>query len=90
MAKLLQDLSSEIIERIKKANSQSDVKCLLEKTIMNLKETNLDENSLSDFASIIIKELDQFSPMNKNPQEWSNIRFSKVILNRILLNRGTN
>jgi hypothetical protein len=78
------ELSTKIIEKIMNANSQEDVKHLLDFTIDSFKENINATNSLNAFVHKTIDELDQLSPMNKNAQQWSNIRFSKVILNRIL------
>lgn len=74
---------SQLINRILVAASQEEVMSIIDET---LKEVELQEKEILVpfyFAGKIITELELYSPMKKDAQQWSNIQMARVHLHRI-------
>ncbi|HMG82983.1 MAG TPA: hypothetical protein VK559_08095 [Ferruginibacter sp.] len=69
---------ARLLEEILSASYQEDVKQLVEEAIELLKKDSLDNNMVYQLVGEIIESLDQFSPLKKNSQQWSNIKIAKI------------
>ncbi len=74
---------SQLITRILVATSQEEVMSIIDAT---MKEVEQQENEILVpfyFAGKIITELELYSPMKKDAQQWSNIQAARVHLHRM-------
>jgi chorismate mutase len=69
---------TKLLTEILSAGSQEDVKQLIDEAAELLKKNKLDNQVAYQLVSKIIKELDLFSPLKKNAQQWSNIKIAKI------------
>ena len=74
---------TELLENILSANSQEDVKQLIEEAIELLKKSEFNNETVYQLVGKIIKALDLFSPLKKNAKQWSNIKIAKIQCLRI-------
>jgi hypothetical protein len=81
--KLLLVHKRKLLTEILSAGSQEDVKQLIDEALELLKNNNLDNKVAYQLIGKIIKELDLFSPLKKNAQQWSNIKIAKIQCLRI-------
>jgi hypothetical protein len=81
--KLLLEHKTKLLKEILSAGSQEDVKQLIKEGIALLEKKGIDDQITWQLANKLIKELDLFSPIKKNAQEWSNIKIAKIQLFRI-------
>lgn len=65
------------------AGSQEEVKQFIDEAMKSLAQNKVNGHFAAHFADKMVCELEQFNPMNKDAQQWSNIRLSKIIFNRI-------
>jgi hypothetical protein len=78
---LLEDYRIKLINKIMFAASQEDVKRFID-TAMNALENRVHGHIISRFNEKIMSDLEMFNPMKKEAQQWSNIKFAKIIFNR--------
>jgi hypothetical protein len=81
--KLLLEHKAKLLKEILSASSQEDVKQLIKGGIALLEKNGIDDQITWQLVNKLIKELDLFSPIKKNVQEWSNIKIAKIQLFRI-------
>ena len=79
----LDDFRCKLINKILFAESQQDVKRFCDGALEGLEQHNVNAHIVVRFVDKIISELDQFSPMNKDAQQWSNIQMARIHFNRI-------
>ncbi|MEO8770905.1 MAG: hypothetical protein ABI402_12485 [Ferruginibacter sp.] len=65
------------------ANSQGEVKRYLDGTIKNPKQHQLNGFLIARFVNKMIDKLESFSPINKNAQQWSNIKMAEISFNQV-------
>ena len=82
MSLSLNEYKVKLINKILFATSQTEVEKFCDAAISTLKQNKVDEYMINRFVEKTIIELDQFSPMNKDAQQWSNISMAKIIFNR--------
>jgi hypothetical protein len=75
--------SANLISRILSAASQQEVKQFIETDLETLEQNKVTSHIISNFVDNIIIDLEQFSPINKNAQQWSNINMARIYCNRI-------
>ncbi|MDI3319445.1 hypothetical protein [Pinibacter soli] len=71
-----------VINNILQASSQEEVQGLITASIKVLEQRGVNATIIHSFVDRVNLQLSWFSPMNKNPQQWSNIAMAKVILYR--------
>jgi hypothetical protein len=81
--KLLLECKAKLLKEILSAGSQEDVKRLIKEGVLLLEKNGINDQIICQLVSKLIKELDLFSPIKKNAQQWSNIKIAKIQLFRI-------
>ena len=71
------------------SGSQEEVKRFCEDAIKGLEQNKANSHIIVQFVDNIIDELESFNPMNKDAQQWSNIRMARTHFNRIKQRLGT-
>ena len=79
----LDEYRTKLINKILMAASQEEVKRFIDGAIKALEQNDLNGHIISRFIEKIISDLELFNPMNKEAQQWSNIKCAGVLLNRI-------
>jgi hypothetical protein len=83
MQRTLKEYSIKLINNILPAASQEAVKKMIDESMHALEQSSVNDEMRLNFVDNMVNELDQFSPMNKDAQQWSNIQLSKIIFHRI-------
>ena len=73
----------KLINNLLFASSQNEVKELIDNGVQELRNHGANGHIVIRFSDKTIKQLQQFNPLNKNSQQWSNIKISRIYLNRI-------
>ncbi len=73
----------KLINTILFAGSQEEVKRVCEAAIKELEKDKMNGHVIARFANKMTGELEQFNPMNKDAQQWSNITMARIYFNRI-------
>ncbi|MGE5107105.1 MAG: hypothetical protein ACM3H8_06155 [Sphingobacteriales bacterium] len=79
----LDEYRNKLINKILFACSQEEVRRFCHAAMKGLEQHKVNGHIATRFADKIIKELEQFDPVNKNAQQWSNIKMAKIEINRI-------
>ena len=74
---------TKFINDILFARSQEEVKRFIDEELKILEQKKIKTHSITKLVDETICELDLFSPMNKDAQQWSNISIAKILLKRI-------
>ena len=73
----------KLIGRILSASSQDEVKEIIDKAMDGLEDHEVVNNIVCSFSENMVNDLNQFNPINKTSQQWSNINMARVIFNGI-------
>jgi len=84
MPAYLEDYSRTLADKILKASTQDEVKCLCEASVSWLKEQRSTSAEISVFAEKAMDLLRQYNPMNSDIVQWSNISAARIFINRII------
>ena len=79
----LDEYRCKLINKILFAASQEEVRRYCDAAMKGLEQQNVNGHIVIRFIYKIISELELFNPMNKNAQQWSNIRVARIQFNRI-------
>jgi hypothetical protein len=79
----LSEYRVKLINKILFSGSQQDVECLVNDAKNVLQNNKVNEYIMIWFIEEIIEDLERFSPMKKDAQQWSNITIAKILFNRI-------
>jgi hypothetical protein len=82
MREALDKFKTQVIDDILHAPSQQEVQATINAAIATLQEGKVEEKMIHEFVDMISYQLQWFSPMNKDAQQWSNITTARVMLNR--------
>jgi len=82
MSLALLEYRNKLVNRILVAGSQDEVKNYIDTAMKSFKCNKENEHLVSLFVNKIIAELNLFSPMNKDAQQWSNITMARILFNR--------
>jgi len=82
MSEQLDQYKTKLINSILLATSGQEVQTCIDMSIKTLQQNNIDTKIIGKFVEMINQQLHWFSPMNKDPQQWSNITVAKVMLYR--------
>ena len=77
------DFHVQLINQILLASSQEEVKTYIDTTIKEIGQQEKEILVPFYFAGKMIEELELYSPMKKNAQQWSNIQMARVHLHGI-------
>lgn len=88
MTSSLDEYRCKLINTILLAGSQEEVTRFCDAALKSLDHYNVFGCRASGFVEKMINDLDQFNPMDKDAQQWSNIRMARIIFRRI--KRGIN
>jgi hypothetical protein len=83
MSLSLDEHSTKLINNILFATSQQAVKGLIDIVMATLEQNHVNGHTLERFVEKISSELESFSPLKQEAQQWSNIKMAKIVFNRI-------
>ena len=81
----LDEYRCKLINKILFAGSQDEVKRFCDAAMKGLGHHKVNGHIVVRFVERVINELEQFNPMKKNAQQWSNIQMARIQFNRIKL-----
>jgi hypothetical protein len=76
----LNDYRSKLIKKILLSHSQTDVKRIIDTAVKSLEQYELNGHIIIRFTERMSDELALFNAMNKDSQQWSNIKWQGYIL----------
>lgn len=79
----LNEYRAKLMNKILFSKSQDEVTRFIDTAIKALEQNKINGHLISRFVDKIISELELFSPLNKDAQQWSNITIAKILFNRI-------
>lgn len=82
MREALDKFKTQVIDDILLAPSQEEVQKTIIAAMETLQEGKVEEKMIHEFVDMISHQLNWFSPLNKDAQQWSNITTARVMLNR--------
>ncbi len=74
---------TKLITKIMSASSQDEVKRYIDTAMKSLEQHNLNGHIVTRFTEKMLQELETFSPINKDSQQWSNIKMAGIWFNQI-------
>ena len=80
---LLDEYRVKLINNILLAGSQESVKLIIADAVKLLDQDRLNEATIEGFIRTIINDLELFSPLKKDAQQWSNIQMAKIYFHRL-------
>lgn len=83
MSLSLDDFRCKLMDKIILAGSQQDVKRFCDGAMKGLEHHQVNGHIVVRFVDKMISDLDQFSPIGQDAQQWSNIQMAKIQFNRI-------
>ncbi len=83
MSLALDEYRIKLINKILFASSQEELKRFIDTALKALEQNKLNGHIISRFIEKIINDLELFNPMKKEAQQWSNIKFARILFNRI-------
>lgn len=89
MALTLNEYTAKLINKILFASSQGEVERFVEAAMKALEQHKVNGHITARFLNKTTGILDQFSPMKKDAQQWSNITTARVLFNRIKQKHNT-
>lgn len=82
MSLSLDEYRCKLINKLLFADSQEEVKRFCDASMKALEHHKVNGHIVARFVEKIISELEQFNPMDKDAQQWSNIQMAKILFNR--------
>lgn len=79
----LDEYRTKLISKILFASSQEEVKRFIDAAIKSLEKNKVNGHIISRFIEKIISDLESFSPMSEQAQQWSNIKMAMILFHRI-------
>ena len=79
----LDEFRTKLISNIQVSQSQEEVGALIDGAMAELERNEVNGHIIVRFVDKIIDQLETFSPMKKDAQQWSNINMARVLFNRI-------
>lgn len=83
MANRIDEHRCRLMNKILFANSQEEVIQSIDDALKYPGAEQVSEDFINGFAERLLDDLKLFSPINKDAQQWSNIRMAIVYLKRI-------
>ena len=82
MALTLNEYSRELVNKILLACSQAEVKRFINTGLKELGTPGINGYFIIKFLDQAIDDLNEFSPMNYEAQQWANIKMARIILSK--------
>jgi hypothetical protein len=79
---------TQLINHILFASSQVEVNQFIEAAIKTLQQNNVNADLIARFVDKVIHDLELIDPINKDPQQWSNIKMARILFNRVNYTRN--
>lgn len=79
----LDEYRYKLINKILFAGSQEEVKRFCDVAMKGLEHHKVNGHIIARFVNKVINDLEQFNPMEKDAQQWSNIQMARIQFNRI-------
>jgi len=73
---------TKLIAKIMFASSQDEVKRFIDTAMKSLEQYKLNGHIICRFTDKMLDELEAFSPLNKEAQQWSNIKMARICFNQ--------
>lgn len=83
MSLSLDEYRTKLVNKILFAASQQEVKRFVDTALKALEQNKVNGHIICRFIEKIISDLELFNPMKKEAQQWSNIKFARILFNRI-------
>ena len=83
MSLSLTEYRIKLITKIMFASSQNEVKRYIDAAVKSLEQNKLNGHIITRFTDKMLDELESFSPLNKEAQQWSNIKMARICFNQI-------
>ncbi len=83
MSLSLTEYRIKLITKIMFASSQNEVKRYIDASVKSLEQNKLNGHIITRFTDKMLDELESFSPLNKEAQQWSNIKMARICFNQI-------
>ena len=83
MTILSDEYKAKLITKILFAASQEEVKRFIDTAMRSLEQNTVSIGATSGFVEKMSNDLALFNPMNKDAQQWSNIKMAIILFNRI-------
>ncbi|HEX7844791.1 MAG TPA: hypothetical protein VF476_03260 [Chitinophagaceae bacterium] len=83
MTKTLDEYRHKLINKILFAVSHDEVKRYCDAAVNELESKQLNGYLVARFLEKTTNDLEQFDPMNKEAQQWSNIRAARIFCYRL-------
>jgi hypothetical protein len=74
---------TKLINKILLAASQEEVRACIDTAMKAFEHSEANRSSIPGFIEKIIHDLELFNPLKKEAQQWSNIKFARILFNRI-------
>ena len=81
----LDEYRFKLVNTILLANSQQEVKRFSDDAMKELMHHKIEGPRITQFLDRILGDLGEFTPMNKDSQQWSNIKMAIIHFNRLKL-----
>ena len=85
----LDEYRAELINQLLFATSQQEVNRLVDDAAKIMDRNNVNSEAFHGFIDTVIKDLKRFNPMEKEAQQWSNIKVAKILFRRLKENVQT-
>lgn len=79
----LNDYRCKLINKILFAASQEEVGSFIDAAMKGLEENKVNGHIVYRIVNMLIYDLEQFNPMDKNAQQWSNIKLARTLFNKL-------
>ena len=76
------DYRNKLINMILFAPSQEQVKMIIDEVIGEMQENKVNKHIIARQVGKVINDLDSFNPVEKQAQQWDNIKVAKILLRR--------
>jgi hypothetical protein len=78
----LNEYSRELVNKMLLAGSQAEVKRFIDTGLQELGTPGINGYFIIKFLDRVIEDLNEFSPMNCEAQQWANIKLARIILSK--------
>jgi hypothetical protein len=89
MSLSLNEYRTKLVNKILFAGSQEEVKRFIDAAIKALEQNKVNGHIVDRFIEKITSDLEEFNPIRKEAQQWSNIQRAKILFFRIRNNLKT-
>lgn len=79
----LDEYRCKLINKILFASSQEEVERFCNAALKGMQSNNVNGYIIARFTDRIINELDGFTQLNQDAQQWNNIKMARIQFNRI-------